>query len=295
MSYLNRAINLWYSDVERRRRFQVLTILIAFAYGVLNSLALDRPEKQVTWETLGVILFLTVAFTAYYCVRTEAPMVRTEFVRLREMFENRRVLEVGLVSVILLAIASFVVYVPNERVQAASLDLRLGRAIATRSLDAVSINSLAKVFNTAAAYQVSLNPRLVNAAGNRLLDESRENPNAWPAALALMSYRTTSNKELAAVSPSNCIEVPSGSGVTLYVSDSAFNGVHCAQALDHIAWTNVVFENVTVVYHGGSTVLTNVQFKNCQFNLDYSPASLELAKLLTASNSVTISLPGNLR
>ena len=291
MLYLNRAFNLWYSDLEARRRFQVLTILIAFAYGAFNSLALGRPEKRVTWETLALTFFLTVGFTMFYCFRTEARTARTEFPELRETFQNRRFVEAGLISTIVLAIASLAIYIPNERVQAASLDLRLRQAITPEPFDATSIKSLDKVLQTAAANQIPLNPRLVKLAGMKLLDDSRKNPDAWQGALALLRYESTLNSEKADFPQVTCLGFGNSDGIVASVSDSLLT--NCSQELDHAAWKNVVFENVTVVYHGGPTTLENVQFKNCQFKLDNNLPGQQLGKALMAPNGVTISLPGN--
>src|SRR5258708_6388327 len=103
---VQRLYQLWYSDLKARRQFQLWTILIAFAYGLFNSLGLGRPEKQVTWETLGVVLFFTVAFSAFYCLQRresiETSKVDLPYAHLIDVFrQNRKLFEVGLASFVL--------------------------------------------------------------------------------------------------------------------------------------------------------------------------------------------------
>lgn len=288
--FLQAVYRLWYFDVKARRRFQIQTILIAFAYGVFSSLVLGRPEKRVTWETLGLICFLTVGFTLFYALREEPWKVRSAYRRLREFFGNRGYYELGLTSVAVLVLFSLVRYVPITKVQAFSYDLQLQQAISAQKLGPGAFDTIVKVVTTATARQVPLSPRLVNAAGRRVLEDSRENPGAWPATLAFLSYRSSLNSETSPYAQGRCLGAPTSGFVGVEALTLDCSGQ--AQVLDHIAWKNVVIENSTVVYHGGPAILENVQFKNSRFILDYSPGSHELAKALTASNTVTITLPG---
>jgi hypothetical protein len=141
------------------------------------------------------------------------------------------------------------------------------------------------------ANQVPIKPQLVNLAGKRIVEASRENSNAWPGVLALLSYRSTLNKEAPPSLPRvACIGVEGGvTGIVAHINGSHI--LNCSQELDHIEWRNVVFENATVIYHGGPTILDHVQFKNCQFSLDYKPPSQQLGQSLLASNNVSITLP----
>jgi hypothetical protein len=294
---MEKLYQLWYLDLKARRRFQIWTILIAFTYGVFNSFALGRPEKRVTWETLGMVFFLTATFSAYYCLRSRTSpgtsKVKFTYAHVGEVFrQNRRIFELGLASLVALLALFLASRLPNSRVQAAGIDMRLNRALfSPNPFDPNAINEITTLFQTATTERVSINPRLLRVAGMKVEEASRENPSAWPAALAFLRYRSSLSNATSSNEQGGCFRSPE-TGLTAGVADLTI--VNCpAQELDHLWWRNVVFENVTVIYHGGPTLLQNVQFKHCQFNLDYGPGSLELAKALAASNTVTVKLPGN--
>jgi|HubBroStandDraft_6_1064221.scaffolds.fasta_scaffold01095_15 hypothetical protein len=289
---VEKLYQLWYSDLNTRRQFQLWTILIAFTYGLFNSLGLGRPEQQVTWETLGLVLFLTAAFSAFYCLRTrestETSTVDLPYAHLSDVFrQNRKLFEVGLATFALSISFYSVVYLfPTSRVQAASMDIRLGRALySTKPLDENAVKELTAIFRTATADRLSISPRLVNVASKKVTEASQKSPSAWPATLALLNYRSSvGGKTPPTYSQHSCFEGPR------IVEGLKLMGCR-GQVLDGITWKNVAFENSVIIYHDGPLVLENVQFKNCQFVLDYSPESQELARLLATSDTVTITLP----
>jgi len=293
---LQKLHQLWYIDLEARRRFQVWTMLVAFAYGIFNSIVLRRTEKQVTWETLGAVVFLTSAFSAFYCLQknaaTKASKGRFTYAHLSDVFhQNRRMLEVGLASTVVVLLINVVSRFPNSRVQAASVDIRLSRAFSRNQFDTRAINEVAAIFQTAAVDRLFISPRLVTVAG-RKLEGHQENPDAWPAWLALLSYRSGSEKETAAYPPRECISLVNDGVPGVPTLFDHVKIIHCTQVIDRVEWKDVLFEDSTIVYHGGPVKLQNVQFKRCQFNFDYTPESQELAKALTTPDSVTITIPG---
>ena len=111
MIYVERLYELWYSDSRARHRLQLLTVAIAFTYGVFNSLVLGRPEKRVTWEVLALIFLVTVGFSVVYCLRPREWKLRS--VSLGEIFRNRTTLELALASVFVLVISSFAIQFPK--------------------------------------------------------------------------------------------------------------------------------------------------------------------------------------
>jgi hypothetical protein len=289
-----RLYQLWYFDLRARRRLQLLTVLIGFSYGVFNSLVLGRPEGRVTWETMGVIFSLTILLSVAYCFKkdrvTEASVVKFSYEHLGELIaKNRRILEWGLVtSAVVLVMAFTSRFVPRLSVQAAGFDMRLSRAVSSvKPLDKNSIDELTTIFSTARADKVSVNPRLLHLASKKITEASQQDPHAWPAALALLDYRSSLNDQKPTYPKVVCIDLQHGGAI---VVNSSFLG--CQEVLDGSEWKNVVFEDSTVVYHGGPVILENVQFKHCQFNFDYTPASQELASHLTMSDTVTMTVPG---
>ncbi len=288
---VERLYQLWYIDLETRRRFQVWTILAAFAYGLFNSLALGRPEKQVTWETLGLVCFLTVASSALYSFEkisaTESSKANLSYAHLGEMFrQNRMLFDAGLAATAILLCGYLAArQFPSSRVLAAGMDMRLSRTIfSPKPFDENKVNELTTIFNTAKTDRVSIDPRLVKVAGKKVVEASRDNPRTWPATLALLNYSSSLNRGPSSYPQSPCFVGLGGvQNITI---------IGCPnQTLEHTVWKDVVFENSTIVYHGGRLTLDNVRFKNCEFDLDYSPESQELAKALTTSDTVTLTLP----
>jgi hypothetical protein len=291
---LERLYELWYEDLETRRRFQLWTILSGFAYGLINSLVLGRSERRVTWETIGVVFFLTVALSVFYClqrgVAKETAKVPLTYGHLSDLFhQHRQLFEVGLASLALLVAGFLAASLPQfgvqSVVQAAGSDMRLRRVVfSSKPSDANTISELTTIFDKARADQVSLSPNLVTVAGEKVTKAYRASPGAWPAALAMLNYRSSMNKESPTYPRVNCI---GGSHIT--VEHVTLD--NCGPILDNGVWRNVVVKNSTVVYHGGPVVLQNVRFQNCQFSFDYTPASQQLTKALLSSDTVTITLP----
>jgi len=242
---------------------------------------------------MGVVLFLTLAFSALYCLQQntrETSKAPFNYDRLREVFrENRKIFELGLASAVVLLGLNVALYqIPNSRVRAAGFDMRLSRAIfSANPVDENTAQELTTIFRTATIDRVSINPRLVNVASKKVTAASQVSPSAWPAALALLDYRSG---------------VVGKTPPPPYAQRSCFEGVRgveqltlvgCpGQVLDGIAWKNMAFQNSVILYHGGPLRLENVQFRNCQFVLDYNAESQELAKALATSDTVTITQPG---
>jgi len=76
------------------------------------------------------------------------------------------------------------------------------------------------------------------------------------------------SEKLANLQPSNCAEYAK---IT-----SAGEGHHPTPELDGNHFRNVIFENVTIVYHGGPLILENVIFVKCSFNFGPGQGTHEL-------------------
>lgn len=289
---LEALYELWYSDLETRRRYELGIILLAFLYGVFNSLVLGRAEGRVTWETLGLIGVLTIGSSVYYCLKRVGAF-DSAYARLHALLGHRGFLEVGFVSAILVLCIALARNLPSGTVEAFSLNSQL-RAVASSAPFAPSTARIAaQVFERASADRVPLKAALVGSASEKLLSESRSNPDAWPAVLGALSYRSGVQIE---PTPSyrineGCIAVTSGTRVMFTMERLTVVGCN-GQALDGLRLVDVAFRDSTIIYHGGPIELQGVQFENCRFLLDYSPASHALAKALAASTkNVTITLP----
>ena len=104
---------------------------------------------------------------------------------------------------------------------------------------------------------------------------------AWDGTTKLAEYRS-------AIS-----DVPAGFTVRIgrlerkgpfrYLKDSFISGPNAIAVgqengfvLDGFYLENVVLDNVKIIYHGGSVILQNVRFVNCQFEVTKSPHSEQL-------------------
>lgn len=327
---VQKLYSLWYTDLQARRRFQVWTILIAFSYGVFNALALGRPEKQVTWEALGVVCLLTVGFSLFYCLRTKASKVgAASYARLRDVFRKDWFLEVGLASTVILVGASLVRYIPHGPVQAAALDVRLRRALSSPyPFDSDTIDEVTSAVHTATADRLSIDPQLVNAEGKRFVDASRQNPKAWPVALAFVQYRSALNGLTPPVNLRDAKPISENVVVTQYYGETntglqlprlSFVGIAPknqaaklnligrdlnanldignallvltggSMRLDNMQLKNVVVQNTDVIYEGGPIILENVHFLNCNFEIKRDPNSEELTAYLLEPGPITFS------
>jgi hypothetical protein len=193
-------------------------------------------------------------------------------------------------AIIFLLILSPATQTPT--VQAAVIYVQLKQALPSPDpVGPKTVNKVVTILHTATSNQLSINPVLVNVAAKRFIEGARQNPGAWRGVLALLDYRSSLNKEISSFPTAKCLPLGGAVLSNVKVSNSRFS--NCNQVLDNIDWESNLFENVTVIYHGGLTVLENVQFKNCEFSLDNNPRGQLLAQSLWASNRVSIKLLDN--
>jgi hypothetical protein len=62
--------------LDHRARLQAYgwIAFIAFVYGALNSIAFGRPEREVTWEVVGLVGLLTLVWAAWYVLQAQKPI-----------------------------------------------------------------------------------------------------------------------------------------------------------------------------------------------------------------------------
>jgi hypothetical protein len=271
-----------------RRRFQLLSVVLSFSYAVFNSIYLGRPEKRVTWETVCLAIALTLIYSAYEHVRSTFSEKDSAAEGKFAFSANRKMTVLSLVSVgIILLFANLN---PAPHVYAAALDVRLKSLTTSPNvLDPSNIGKIIGAVNAASESGLKLRPKLVDAASTTVLEASRTDSSVWSAALGIVGYRSTQSRpDTSYLTRKSCFPAPDTSVIELSVEESHLLG--CSEELDGIAWKNVLFEDSTVIYRGGSTKLDGVYFKNCRFVIDYTPRGQELAKALASSDSVTIDL-----
>jgi hypothetical protein len=104
----------------------------------------------------------------------------------------------------------------------------------------------------------------------------------WDGTTKLAEYRSA----ISTVPPGfGAVEIGelSHRGNFRYLKDSLISGRNAIRfgnesgfVLDGFWLDNVVFENATIIYHGGPVILQNVQFVNCRFQVRKSPQSEQL-------------------
>jgi len=148
-----------------------------------------------------------------------------------------------------------------------------------------------RILATAKEKKIPIQPQAIAQAGSRFIEAAKSNPQSWTAAVQLINYRSTLNVGRIPPFPQGrCVPIPPDS-IGIVANVESLSLVNCTQELDHTAWKDVDFRDVTVVYHGGPTVLENVHFINCEFSLDLSAPTQVLGQSLLASNTVNIKLP----
>lgn len=265
-----------------------MSVALSFSYAVFNSMYLGRPEKRITWETVCLGFALTAIFSAYEHLRPKFSAIRFAAEGRFAVSAHRKMTALSLISVGIILL--FATSNPAPHVYAAAVDVRL-KSLTTspNALDPSNVGKIISAVNAASQGGLKLRPKLLDAASTTVLEASQRDSSVWSSALGIMAYRSTQNRpEQSALNIKPCFKAPGGSVIRVMVDESHFAG--CAEELDGIAWKNVLFENGTVIYRGGPTKLEGVQFKDCQFAIDYTPRGQELAKALVTSNVVTIDL-----
>jgi hypothetical protein len=229
----------------------------------------------------------------------------------------------GLASAIILAIASLIASLPSQKVQAASIDLRLTRALSSPHLDdPQTINRISAVIRQATDKQVPISPALLDAVGKRLLEASKTNPGAWQPVLEVLGYRSGTleffytvdvqflpvpkqrfivlkalGKDIPDIkafgrammdSPEAAI-VDSISSPAVRASDTGYESVLLSggtMLLDGAHLRHVVLKDVEVHYNGGQVILEDVTFVNCRFVFAEASNSRTLASAILASPKV---------
>jgi hypothetical protein len=154
-----------------------------------------------------------------------------------------------------------------------------------------NIELVSRVLTTAREKKVPIRSQTIAQAGNKFIEAAKTDSHSWTAAIQLINYRSTLNTAPIPPFPQGrCVPVsPDATGIVGGIESLTLLG--CIQELDHLQWKDVAFQDATVIYHGGPTILQNVHFINCKFLLDNASTSQALGQSLLASNTINIKLP----
>jgi hypothetical protein len=117
---------------------------------------------------------------------------------------------------------------------------------------------------------------------------------AWEGSTRLVEYRSA----ISSVPPGATVRIGelSRRGPFSYLKDSFISGPNAIAmgtekgfVLDGFELENVIFENATIIYHGGPVILQNVRFVNCSFEVRKSSQSEMLLEAAT-KDSVNVAI-----
>ncbi len=123
---MSKLYDFYFRDHRARWGAYGWVMLAAFGYGAFSAGVLRRPERQVTFELAGLVLFLTIICSAWYALRNRAPVLEADLSP-----HERKVLKLFLrpalacavtVSALLLVVVS---RVPLRRIEAAKVNSEL--------------------------------------------------------------------------------------------------------------------------------------------------------------------------
>jgi hypothetical protein len=139
--------------------------------------------------------------------------------------------------------------------------------------------------------QIQVEPEVVETIGKKLMQIPSAQPGVWPAVIQLATYRSFINaKQDPAYKPPKSAAFIIRPSTPIRVNGMTFDGFD--QTLDYGMWENIIFRNCIIRYNGGPVTLRNVKFENCEFYLQTSGSSKELANRLWRSSAVTFSSVG---
>lgn len=217
-------------------------------------------------------------------------------------------LRVAIISLVATALIAYLAWLGNAVVGQGNNIAEIKQAMVTQGLRIAAINpqnpdSAQRVKDALAEAQktrIKIPQAAIREVGQKLVEASNASPQAWDAALELISYRSstlnTSNigAELLFDVPSGkaCLASKDGGQAAVVANETLTSKNGCTVDLSVSAlWRNVVFRNMTIVYSGKPTILENVWFINCTFRMQPSPPARELGQVLLASNAATVKLP----
>jgi hypothetical protein len=326
MTFVEELYQFWYVDTRARQRSQTATILLSFAYGVINSLVLGRSERQVTLETVGLVCFLTITFPILYCLKPHTNKFR--IVSLGDIFQNRIVFGLAVASAIIILSLPIANRIPA--VKTGILSWRVVQA-AHNPTDATSIVQAREVLETAQKNSVQLPSDVVERTGKSFIQAASQQPAAWDVALQYVQYRSYLNLTLplqsfqpapgtpAVITTQYKTVNPSGYPPAQFsvvgviskdkaarfnmigedlTSDAAYGNQWIIATgggivMDGFKLKNVVLAGVHVVYMGGPLQMENVYFVDCTFDLARGMHGQEVASAILSSVPVSAEISGN--
>jgi len=195
----DRLSDFAFKDHRARWRFYLLTMAVAFSYGCLNTVVLDRPEETVTYEVLGICVAAHIVFLSYYLLKAPPDEAQVRKTRRRAKSEPakaatptwqfpRIVPYAGVAAALILFVMAR--ESPNQ-MEAKVLDLSL--ALLPSSVVSAHVPT---ILEGARDHDVTVSPSVLQRTGRKFIEASVGKPTAWLAAAAILDYRSFLNEQL---------------------------------------------------------------------------------------------------
>ncbi len=187
--------------------------------------------------------------------------------------------------------------------------------------DPQSAEQVKQIVQKAVKQGERIDSTVVSEAGAKFVDASKNAPEAWDAAIALINYKSFLDASLPGVPVTRetqwvppttyNIAVPyKGAARTEIAVMEAATGDQAARLdyigvdqnagkpignqyivaeggnalIDNVHMRNVIWVNVHIYYRGGPVIMENVYFLNCTFTVDLAPRGQEFAKAFLATS-----------
>lgn len=191
-----RLYEFFYLDRKARLVAYGWTVLLAFLYGAINGVLLNRPEERVSYEAVVFLLVVHLGVTIGYSLWGKP--VRTKKLLKRYTAAGYRIpkLVPYLAGVSLLALMASV-FIPSRNVYAAIMDYQISKLLPTVPNQPSSAIKLTNIFDTAKRENIPISLQVIQNAGTKVFASPKPAPQTWEAKIALINYRSLLNSQKA--------------------------------------------------------------------------------------------------
>ena len=193
--------------------------------------------------------------------------------------------------------------------------------LSNQPLNGPTVKKITSLVASAIQNKENINPEALSSLGQKIIQASDKQPDAWVAALAVLDYKSFANQQAASIPVVGIpaiythyrLAIPTGmkaptfrvSGNVPEGSAARFNPIGDDRnygqpkgnafifgeggnvALDGMQLRNVVLRNVKIFYGGGPLIMENVYFVNCTFEMQRAKNTFELAESIISPEPAT--------
>jgi hypothetical protein len=299
---MNLLYKLYFLDHKTRWQAYRCLIGIAFGYGVLMNVVLDRPIFRVAIEDSIIVIAASIAFSWYYCRHgslKNASTRESERSRSQRALANhplrslRKAALVGATITIVLAIpvglATVGPFPPHSEIAWRLVEslvwLRSSTPSAIPTASGGVVNIDVPRGGTPSPGEIT---RDIAAPGQPLYLRCVLDQNGCPI-ISVLAFGQANEKTMALAEP---IEGNTGTPLArprsyMVTGDRSAVTRPAALVLDGWRMRNIIFRNIRVSYKGGETILDNITFSRCSFDIQHDIRGTALARALLRPGPIT--------